>query len=172
MKTTKSIIIVAGLKQQKINENYSDRRFKNVIGKLISLNLIETNKYMPLKGKISLDDTLWAGSVEPRILEILPALFIKKPKTFLAQKNIPKDLLTVISEIKHNRPKTTFRGIDPQCYMQWLDFVGHKGKKPNLIKSYRFNTDDLSLIQKLKDKYNISETEIIRKSLKLLFNNT
>jgi hypothetical protein len=168
MKKIEAIIVAAKLKQQELSKAYLDRRFKNVIGKLIDLNLIENDKFTPYRGKISLDDALWAGGFEPRILELLPALFIKKPKTFLIQKNIPLDFLDVVSEIKHNRSETNFRGVAPKDYMHWIDFVGRKGTKPNLIKSYRFNTNDLDLIQKLKNKYNISETELIRRSLLLL----
>lgn len=159
---------LAKLKNDELMKVFEDIRFKRVIGTLIWLKLIENTNYSQYKGKIFLNDALWAGTYEPRILELIPALFIKKPKSFMPQNNVPNDLLIVVNEIKHNLAKTYFRGISPKKYLYWLSFVGHKKAKPNIIKSYRFNTDDLCLLNKLKNKYKISETALIRKALKLL----
>jgi len=168
MKQNKMLIKEAIEKNKILKAIYVQTWFKQVIGKFIYLKLIENSNFTIYRGKISLDDALHAGYYEPRILELVPAVFLKKPKTFLCQKNIPADLLTVISEIRHNKAKTIFRGVKPELYIKWLAYVGHKNSKPSIIKTYRFNSDDLSLIEKLKQKYNINETELIRKALKSL----
>jgi hypothetical protein len=159
----------AAIKKLKfLDQKRSDPRFTKTIGKLIHAKLISNSLYKPYNGKLTLDDALWSGQYEPRILELIPAIVLKKPK-FFEIKDMPKDLMQTIRNIKHGMAVDEFRGVPSEKYLYWLDKVGHKGKQTSLIKTYRFFTEDVKLINELKQKMNISEAEIIRTALSELY---
>ena len=155
----------AAIKKLQLLENKrSDPKFKRTIGKLIHAKLITNPSYTTYNGKLTLEDALWAGQYEPRILELIPAIILKKPK-FFEIKEMPKDLEQTISNIRHNAAIDEFRGVPSEKYLYWLDKIGHKGKQTSLIKTYRFLTEDVKLINELKQKINLSETQLIRMAL-------
>lgn len=156
-------------KLQFMEHKRSDPRFMRTIGKLIQAKLIVNPSYTTYKGRLTLEDALWAGQYEPRILELIPAIILKKPKLFEI-KDMPKDLMQTISDIRHNIATNEFRGVPSEKYLYWLDKVGHKGKQTSLIKTYRFLTEDVKLINELKKKINVSETQVIRMALSELYN--
>ncbi len=64
----------------KIERQRRDPRYRRVLGRFVAAGLLNTNEQtVPQRGAIRVADALWAGEVEPRILELLPALLIKKP---------------------------------------------------------------------------------------------
>lgn len=145
-----------------------DPRFVQVIGKLIDMGLIEINMkgITGYRGKINLEDTLWAGQIEPRVLELLPALVLKKPGIFRGELALPPDLEEVTSAIRHNENLVPFRGIPPKNYLQWIPEVGHRGKHPSLLKTFRFTQRDLKSLRKLHTAINAeSEIQTLRYAL-------
>ena len=156
---------LAAIKQMKaLEQKRNDQRFIRAIGKLIHAGLINNSKYKPYKGPVLIDDALWAGQYEPRILELIPAIVLKKPNLFEI-KEMPKDLKQIIWDIKRGIAKNEFREILAQKYLYWIDKIGHKGKQTSLLKTYRFFTEDVKLLSELKQKLNLSETETIRTAL-------
>ncbi|MCB9707246.1 MAG: hypothetical protein H6714_00450 [Myxococcales bacterium] len=138
-----------------------DPRFAQVIGKLVDMGLIEINfkSVSGYRGKINLEDTLWAGQIEPRVLELLPALVLKRPGIFRGTLTLPPDLEKVISAIRHNETLVPFRDVAPKDYMQWIPEVGHRGKHPSLLKTFRFTQCDLESLRRLQTAIN-ADTEI------------
>ncbi|MFH1223123.1 MAG: hypothetical protein V1647_02120 [Pseudomonadota bacterium] len=149
------------------DQKRAEQPFVKTIGKLIHIGLIENNAYKPYAGKVTLEEALWAGQYEPRILELIPSIVLKKPN-FFEIKQIPEDLNQIIWDIKKGVAQKDFRGVPYQKYLYWLDKVGHKGKQPSLLKTYRFSTRDVLLLNKIKQYTELPEIEIIRLGLKLM----
>ena len=83
------------------------------MGRLVEEGLLETNieGIVPRRKPVPLDDALWAGTVEPRIMELLPAVLVKKPRLLRLPKELPQDVAEVIHAIRHGKPAPTFRGV-------------------------------------------------------------
>jgi len=151
-----------------LSQKKSDQRFIKTMGKLIHSGLIENTKYKPYKGKLLLEEALWAGQYEPRITELIPAIILKKPN-FFEIKEMPEDLKQIIRDIKHGIAKNEFREIPAEKYLYWITKVGHKGKQTSLLKTYRFFTEDVTLLNELRQKMDLSEIEVIRTALLELY---
>jgi hypothetical protein len=57
-----------------LRQKQRDPRFKKVMGRLVAAKLLTTNLegIRPHDKPVPLEDALWAGTVEPRITELLP----------------------------------------------------------------------------------------------------
>ncbi len=85
------------------------------------LGILKHNTILPHRYHPDLDDVLKAGELEPRILELLPAVLILLPEAVrLRKRDIPDDLAAVIDDIQHRRDCKPWRGIPPQKYCHWL----------------------------------------------------
>lgn len=66
-------------------------------------------------GNIYVRDVMEAAEVEPRVLEILPALLMRRKHLVQDEDNFPVDLRDIVW--MKQRPET-FRGMD---YQQWME---------------------------------------------------
>jgi hypothetical protein len=146
-----------------------DPRFRRVIGRLRAARLLETNyKVLEHREPIAVEDALWAGKFEPRILELLPALIVKKPSLFELPGELPEDLSEVVRRLRRNETPDTFRGIPGQDIAKWLPQVGHRGKKPSRLKCFRLTEEDLRLLEELSRERDLTETDTVRHALRAL----
>ncbi|TMR62383.1 hypothetical protein, partial [Streptococcus pseudopneumoniae] len=76
-----------------------DSRYLKTIGKLKKAGFLDVRGIPEASGQVFLDDAIWAGSIEPRIFELIPAIIVKHPK-FFAYQFLPEDLAIVVTEIK------------------------------------------------------------------------
>lgn len=150
---------------QELNRIKKDSRYQKVIGRLIHEKLLIHDHILPRRDLVTLEELLWVGKYEPRVLELLPALLLKRPHLILITGSLPENLKKVILEIKKGKAETPFQGIMPHQYAPWIDRVGRRGKYPGLLKTYRFNQDDLKLLAQLKTRWGGKEISIIRKAL-------
>lgn len=153
----------------KTNVVKKDPRFVKTIGKLVASHLLESNTIKPFKGNVTLQEALWAGQFEPRILELLPAIVLKKKNLFQLKGPFPEDLADVVRRIIHGEEAVPFRGVEPRLYLKWVERVGHKGKSPALLKTFRFSNEYVKLLNELKSKTSLKEIEIIRDALSLFY---
>jgi len=85
------------------------------------LGLLKHNTILPHRYHPDLCDVLKAGEIEPRILELLPAVLILLPEAVrLRKRDVPKDLAAVIDGIQNRRQCKPFRGVPPEKYCHWL----------------------------------------------------
>jgi hypothetical protein len=159
----------AKLKWQHIERQRKDPRFVQVLGRLVSARLLRANHPVrKVHGPVPLEAALWAGEVEPRILELLPAILLKKPGFFTATERMPQDLKDVLTAIRKGEPPPAFRGIPGEDVLKWVPLIGHQNKLPSLSKTYRFQQEDLQLLSHLKTSLRVSESDVIRLGLKAL----
>jgi hypothetical protein len=153
---------------EQLHKQFNDPRYKKVIGKFVATGLLEHNKVKPYLGNINLEDTLWVGGVEPRILELLPAVLLRRPKLIEIQADIPEDLRLVLVDLRKGIATNDFRGIPATAYQPWVERVGRKAAPPSVLKSFRFQSEDVARLNEIKTRTGLNETEIIRKALQLL----
>ena len=159
---------LASVQWKRIQVRKSDLRYIRTVGKLTHAGLLMHTHIEPYPQKITLDDALWSGDIEPRILELIPAILLKKPGFFKEPLRVPKDLELILKDIRHGRAPQPFRSVPAEKYMPWLLFVGHKDKWPTVLKSFRFNQEDIESLHRLKNKYNESEIAVIRRAIRNL----
>jgi hypothetical protein len=152
-----------------IKHGQKDARFLRVMGRFVDEGLLLVNEEVaPFRGRLSIEDVLWAGELEPRLLELLPALVVKRPALFEAGSGLPEDLGSVVVDLKRDRVPQAFRGIPGPDLHRWLTRVGRRGKVPALLKSFRFTPEDLRLLEHLAQKLGISQTDVVRRGLRAL----
>ena len=145
------LLELAKVRAKELKLQRASPRFQKVVGKLLATGLLFSNETIkPYSGKIQLADALWAGEIEPRIYELLPALILKRPSLFKSLEKVPEDLDQVIKSIRKNQANVDFRGIPAKAYLAWIPKVVQSGKLPSLLKSFRFRHDDVALLEDIK----------------------
>ena len=96
----------------RVERERQDPRYRRVVGRFKTAGLLDTNFEVPdNRNPVAVDDALWAGRLEPRVLELLPALIVKKPSLFAATTELPKDLSDTVRKLRRNEMPDEFRGI-------------------------------------------------------------
>lgn len=148
---------------------WRDPRYKRVLGRYVASGLLTTNTGIePYRKPIKVEDALWAGRTEPRILELLPALIVKRPSMFLDVERLPDDLDAAVRTLRHNKEPDDFRGVSGAALRRWLPSVGHRGKLPSRLKSFRLQAEDVDLLERLSTELSLSQTDVIRRGLRHL----
>ena len=146
-----------------------DPRYRRAVGRFVLDGLLVPNhEVVPFEGPLQIDDVLWSGRVEPRLLELLPALLLKRPSMFVQPVPLPDDLARVLRALRSQRTPPAFRGIPGSDLERWVPRIGRKGKLPSRLKSFRFTAEDQRLLRSLAKNLEVSETEIIRRALRAL----
>ncbi len=148
-----------------------DPRFQRVMNQLVDAGLLRTTLDLAPRDDqpVTLEDALWAGTVEPRIMELLPAILVKRPALIGMPQEVPDDVAAVMHAIRHGKNAPVFRGVPPEQYLPWVVNIGRKGRAPSVLKSFRFQRDDVLRLRRLRENLPArSETEVIRMALKLL----
>mgnify|MGYP003393542240 CR=1 FL=1 len=151
-----------------LNKIRKDPRFQKVLGRLVKSKLLDANFIQKMHGRTTVEEALWAAQYEPRVMELLPGILLRKPKFFLQAKALPEDLQIVLRELRGGHATKDFRGIPAQKYKIWADRLGKRKVPLAIQKNYRLTSIDLHAIHRLKKKWKLqSETEILRKALQL-----
>lgn len=158
-------------RHQALRRKQRDPRFRNAMGRFVAEGLLQTK----IEGirrhqkPVPLDDVLWAGDVEPRIMELLPAVLVKKPSLLRLPRELPSDVAEVMHAIRHGKAAPSFRGVAPEQYLPWVTIVGRRGKTPSVLKSFRFQQEDVLRLARLRESLPArSDTAVIRMALELL----
>lgn len=139
------------------------------MGRFVDAGLLHTNQDIAAHhDPIRVEDVLWAGEVEPRLLELLPALIVKQPSMFVEVAPLPEDLMQAVRRLRRNLEPAAFRNIPGDRLREWLPRVGRVGTVPARLKSFRFKPEDLRLLRALAEQLGVSETEVVRRGLRAL----
>jgi hypothetical protein len=145
-----------------------DPRYRRVIGRLVAAGVLTTTaKIEPNRKPVRVADALWAGRIEPRVLELLPALIVKRPALFVDPSELPADLVAAVRMLRKNVEPPEFRGVPGQKQLRWLPLVGRR-KVPSRLKSFRLLAEDLALLRRLSAELADNETEVVRRGLRRL----
>ena len=153
----------------KLERQRRDPRYRRVVGRFVAAGLLSTNdRTTPHRGAITIADALWAGEVEPRILELLPALLIKKPAFFKAKAPLPDDLGRVVRALRRGETPAEFRGIPGADLARWLPRLGRSGAVPSRLRCFRLSADDSRLLAQLSGELSTTEVAVLRRALREL----
>ncbi len=153
----------------KIERRRRDPRYRRVMGRFVAAGLLSTNdRTTPHRAAVSVTDALWAGELEPRILELLPALLFKKPAFFADKAALPEDLANVVRALRRGEVPAEFRGIPGADLARWLPRLGRSGTVPSRLRSFRFSADDSRLLVQLSRELGTTEVAVLRRALREL----
>jgi len=153
----------------KIQRQRRDPRYQRVLGRFVAAGLLKTSEpTKPHRGPIRVADALWAGELEPRILELLPALLIKKPSLFEDRSELPDDLADAVLCLRRAEIPTEFRGIPGADLARWLPRLGRSGAAPTRLRCFRFSADESRLLTQLSRELDTTETAVVRRALREL----
>lgn len=140
-------------------------RFVHVLGKLKRAKLLDAPDIREYGGPVAIEDVLWAGTIEPRILEVLPALMATRPK-YLRAYHVPDDLQRVVDDIHAGNARQEFRGIPASDYCKWLPSGGHTTSR---LKTFRMHQVEIQRLNNLRLALGVrSDAEVLRRALILL----
>lgn len=146
-----------------------DPRYRRVLGRLVGLGLLNSNEGLPkYRGRLRIPDVLWAGEIEPRVLELLPALLVRRPALFADPNALPEDLSLAVNALRRHEVPSDFRGTSGEKIYRWLTVVGRKNAPPSRLKAFRLQAEDLELLAKLRDELGVTETSVLRRGLRAL----
>jgi hypothetical protein len=155
-----------------------DPVFQKVMRWFVYLGLLRSNEVGAKREKITLDDALQAGNVEPRILELLPAILVKCPELLAYEQNhVPVDLKKVLLDLKKGKEAAHFRGVPFKKYEPWLRAPALLlAKRRNYFRSlprdnHRQTTSIGKLIRSRRLEQNLTQRELAKKhrlSLKVI----
>lgn len=152
-----------------IEKRRRDPRYRRVLGRFVQEGYLFTTEPVEKHTEpLDVEHVLWAAEVEPRFLELLPALLVKRPSLFLASSKIPEDLEQALRRLRRNAVPEPFRGIPGQDVYRWLTRVGRQKTAPARLKSFRLKPDDLRLLSALSKELGVTETEVVRRGLRAL----
>ncbi len=146
-------------KKAALNEAHrKDIRFIKTIAVLKGKGLLRTN--LPIaatkSARLDINHAIWAGrTVEPRILEVLPAAILHFPKTFLNLANMPPDLEKVVKMIRANKEDgEDFEGIPFAKMRHWANTqLRDRRTKPvetlKQTRTFRLRQDAIDKLAKL-----------------------
>jgi hypothetical protein len=153
----------------KIQRQRRDPRYRRVLGRFVAAGLLSTNdQTIPHRAAIRVADALWAGEVEPRILELLPALLIKRPSFFEGKAALPDDLAHVVRALRRAEVPPEFRGIPGADLARWLPRLGRSGTGPSRLRCFRFSAEESRLLSQLSRELHTTEVAVLRRSLREL----
>jgi hypothetical protein len=153
----------------RIAEQRAEPRYQRVLGRFVEAGVLITNEQAKAHAEpIRVADALWAGELEPRILELVPALLIKKPSFFADPKALPDDLASVVRALKHNQVPEAFRGIPGADLARWVPRIGRRDKLPSRLRCFRFSAEDSRHLAHLARQLGLNESDVLRRALREL----
>jgi hypothetical protein len=146
-----------------------DPRFVRVLGRLVQARVLRTTMDVTKnRDPIDIGEALWVGKTEPRILELLPALIVKRPSLFEDVSKLPVDLAAAVHALRRNEVPDDFRGIPGESLRRWVSSLGHRGKVPSQLRSFRLKASDMNLLECLSAELGVTQTEVLRRGLRHL----
>lgn len=119
------------------------------------------------RGKLNVKDALWAGKhLEPRILEVLPAIALRLPKEVLLT-DAPVTLLKAIAALKNtDQEGPDFLGVPFKKYKVWINLALNDGRtKPvkdqKQMRSFRLSPESIKKLEKRMKKTGLSGAGVI-----------
>ncbi len=150
-------------------EKRQDLRFLETMGFLIAKGFLRTNlEIRPAPNKhLRIEDVLWAGqTLEPRILEVLPAAVLRFGKHFDLNPEKHLELARVIEQLKKGEEGEPFFGVPFTKIKTWVSFdLPDRRVKPlhekKIPKTFRLSPAAIRNLQNFALGKNCSETQIL-----------
>ncbi|MBX7137389.1 MAG: hypothetical protein K1X83_05345 [Oligoflexia bacterium] len=148
-----------------------DPRATRVLGFLKAKGLLLVD-WIPARPSIKFNvvDALWVGeNVEPRVLELLPAVVIHFPKTAINVNKLPKQLTEIVDQLKLQAPTgPSYQGFTYEMFKMWTEFKPKDKRvvplsEKKVMRSFRLKRSVASKLTELAKREHLSEGEIIER---------
>lgn len=148
---------------------YQDRRYIEAIGFLQSKGYLTGERALPSPTTaLDLSDVLWvAKTLEPRVLEVLPAALLHFPSAFKNSEILPKELAEIVRAIERGETAAgNYRGIRIADMARWAKLAPRDRRvKPigerRIMKSFRLTPGAIARLKELATETNSTETEVL-----------
>lgn len=156
------------LQNQKSKEIYTSNAYLRTIGVLSGLGFLIAPDIKPLPtSKVEFDDAFTIGTtIEPRVLEVLPAAVLSFPKSFLHLEKAPPIFKEILRALKRGEDGPDFCGIKFSKFLEAANReVKNKKRKPlkdrKVPKTYRLSPAIIEIILDRSSKLGIDQTTYI-----------
>lgn len=150
-----------------------DARFLRTMAFLTRKGALKANRNYDdwYEGKLFLKDAVWAGkNLEPRILEVLPAMALRLPKEIVLT-DAPKIFLNALEALKTKKENgPDFMGVPFDKYKVWVNLeLEDKRTKPmdqkKIMRSFRLSPRCIEKLKKRIKDTGCSGSEVIESLL-------
>jgi hypothetical protein len=147
----------------------STKRYRAVMGRLVAEEVFVPEPPLPpSRGVVRVEDLLEVGEQEPRVLELLPALLVKRPGMFASRGDLPGELAAAVERLRRGRVPEACFGISGTKLYRAFGKLGRAREKGSRLKAFRLTDVDRGLLGELSDELDLSETDVIRHALRVL----
>lgn len=157
----------AALKAAELEALRAKPAYRKVLGTLRHHGLLDAPLVPAKDAKLTISDCLTVGEVEPRVLELLPALVLGRPELFTNVSRLPPDLEGAVTDLRRGRIPPDFRGLTGALVARHRDHVGAR-TRPARLHSFRLREDDEALLDELAARLRLSRTDVLRRALRRL----
>ncbi|MBI4402554.1 MAG: hypothetical protein HY537_00240 [Deltaproteobacteria bacterium] len=149
-----------------------DPRYLRTMGFLVSKGFLKTNQAIILmpNARLHIKDTMWAGiNVEPRILEVLPAVVLRFPRHFDFAREQNKKLAEIIACLKRGSENgPSFHEIPYEKLKVWTDLKLRDGRvkgmsEKKITRTFRLRPSTVQVISKLSKQHHLSQAEVLER---------
>jgi hypothetical protein len=143
---------------EKDKQRRRDPRYVRTMAFLTAKGFLFANRRFPYtpNDRIDIDGAIWAGrTLEPRILEVLPAAVLRLPKHFDFDPIRHHELAKTLEDLKACRKDGhRFEGIPYKKIKAWVDFELKDGriktqKEKRVLKTFRLKPDTIEKLERI-----------------------
>jgi hypothetical protein len=146
-----------------------ERIYLEVMGRLVAEGVfLPEPPVPPSREAVRVEDVIEVGEREPRVLELLPALLVKRPGMFVSRRELSGELASAVERLKAGRVPEACFGISGTRLYRALERVTRARDKGSRLKAFRLTGADRELLLTLSDELELSETDVIRHALRVL----
>ena len=162
------------LLNDKTRETINSPSYARVVGVLSGLGFIIAPDIKPLPtSKIEFEEALKIGiSVEPRVIEVLPAAVLSFPKSFLHLEKAPPIFKEIVQALKKGIIGPDYQGVKFQKFLEAANRqIKNRKRKPlserRIPKTFRFTPATVQFIAKRASELNLNQTTYIEKLINM-----
>lgn len=140
-----------------------------VIGRLVAEGVFTPDAPVPpAREAVEVEDVIAVGRREPRVLELLPGLLVRRPGMFVRRSGLPPELAAAVQRLKEGRTPESCFGISGPKLLRTFEKMGPARDRGSKLKAFRLTARDQELLLDLAGTYDLSETDVIRYALRVL----
>lgn len=157
------------IQKEKENKLLEEERFVNILLFLKNKGLLLLNKELKTirNKKINVKDILDLARIEPRVIEVFPAAYIRFESKFVNASAIPDELNRIIKELRQGIDgKNEFMGISQKQMLRWCnsklrDNRSKPLKEKKVLSSFKLSPMAIKKLNELNAKSKLTKTEIL-----------
>jgi len=140
-----------------------------VVGRLVAEGVFSPDAPVPpARAAVEVEDVIAVGRREPRVLELLPGLLVRRPGMFVRRGGLPPELAAAVERLKDGRTPESCFGVSGTKLLRSFEKMGRARDRGSKLKAFRLTAADQELLLDLAKSHDLSETDVIRYALRVL----